>query len=98
MNILLRMLLGASITTILLVGCAEKNETDKAAEAAGAAVTEIAKSTMDAAKKAAEKTEEVTKAAADATVKAATEAKVKAVEAKDKAVDVVDAAKKEAAK
>ena len=102
MNTLLRTLLATSITTILLVGCAEKSETDKAAEAAGAAVTEMAKSTMDAAKQVAEKTQEVTKAAADATVKAATETKDEAVEAKDKAVDVVDAAsvaaKKEAAK
>ncbi|MBC7785928.1 MAG: hypothetical protein H7Z18_00340 [Methylophilaceae bacterium] len=98
MNTLLRALLATSIAALLLSACGQKSETDKAAEAAGAAVTDMAKSTMDAAKEAADKTEVAAKDAADATLKAAEETKDKAVEMKDKAADVLDAAKKEAAK
>lgn len=93
MTTLLRALLATSIVALVLVGCGKKADTDKAAEAAGAAVTDMAKGTMDAAKEAATKTEEATKDAADATAKVAEEAKDKAVEVKDKAVDAVDAAK-----
>lgn len=98
MNTLLRALLFTSIAALLLGGCGDKTETDKAAEAAGAAVTQIAKDTMDVAKKAAEKTEELTKAAADSTMKAAKETKEKAVVVKEKAVNVVDAASEAAKK
>lgn len=109
MKIYFRMMIISSLAALLLVGCGNKSETDKAAEAAGAAVTNIAKDTIEAAKVAVAKTEQASKDVAEATARATDETKEKAivvkdkvVEAKDKAVDVVvaakDAAKKEAAK